>query len=184
MKGIRKLCDKHKVLFIADEVQTGLCRTGKMLACDHESVRPDILCLGKALSGGTMAVSAVLADNEVMLTIKPGEHGSTYGGNPLASRVAVESLKVLVEEKLAENAARQVLFNNTTGALQLYYEHHLHQLCYEHRLHFTGIADSLEFICLFAPGSFFCSSTAVSVYWIEVHVSTDPQIPVTLIWLL
>ena len=94
LASVRKLCSKYKVLFIADEVQTGLCRTGKMLACDHESVKPDILCLGKALSGGTMPVSAVLADDEVMLTIKPGEHGSTYGGNPLASAVALESLKV------------------------------------------------------------------------------------------
>lgn len=94
LKGVRDLCSKYNVLFIADEVQTGLCRTGKMLACDHESVKPDILCLGKALSSGTMPVSAVLADDVVMLTIKPGEHGSTYGGNPLASAVALESLKV------------------------------------------------------------------------------------------
>ena len=107
LAGVRKLCDKYRVLFIADEVQTGLCRTGKMLACDHENVKPDILCLGKALSGGTMPISAVLADDEVMLQIKPGEHGSTYGGNPLACRVAVESLRILVDEKLAENAERQ-----------------------------------------------------------------------------
>lgn len=107
LKGVRRLCDKYRVLFIADEVQTGLCRTGKMLCVDHGPVRPDIVCLGKALSGGTLPVSAVLADDEVMLTIKPGEHGSTYGGNPLACRVATESLKVLVEEKLAENAERQ-----------------------------------------------------------------------------
>jgi len=107
LRGIRRLCDKHRVLWIADEVQTGLCRTGKMLAVDHAGVKPDLLCLGKALSGGTMPVSAVLANDEVMLTIKPGEHGSTYGGNPLACRVAVESLKVLVEENLAENATRQ-----------------------------------------------------------------------------
>jgi len=107
LAGIRKLCDKYNVLWIADEVQTGLCRTGKMLACDHENVKPDILCLGKALSGGTMPVSAVLTNDEVMLTIQPGEHGSTYGGNPLACRVAVESLRVLVEERLAENAERQ-----------------------------------------------------------------------------
>lgn len=105
---MRRLCDKYNVLFIADEVQTGLCRTGKMLACDHAPVRPDLLCLGKALSGGTMPVSAVLADDDVMLTIKPGEHGSTYGGSPMACRVAMESLKVLVEENMAENAARQV----------------------------------------------------------------------------
>nr|NKQ94764.1 aminotransferase class III-fold pyridoxal phosphate-dependent enzyme [Escherichia coli] len=93
------------VLFIADEIQTGLARTGKMLACDHEQVRPDILILGKALSGGLLPVSAVLADDEIMLNIKPGEHGSTYGGNPLACAVAIEALKVLKEEKMAENAA-------------------------------------------------------------------------------
>ena len=100
------LCHRHRVLFIADEVQTGLGRTGKMLACDHEKVRPDILVLGKALSGGMYPVSCVLADNEVMLTIKAGEHGSTYGGNPLAARVSMAALDVLVEENLAENAAR------------------------------------------------------------------------------
>lgn len=104
LKGVRDLCDKYRVLFIADEVQTGLCRTGKMLACDHESVKPDILVLGKALSGGILPVSAVLADDEVMLTIKPGEHGSTYGGNPLACAVAMEALQILKEEKLAENS--------------------------------------------------------------------------------
>lgn len=98
------LCKKHNVLFIADEIQTGLCRTGKLLACDHEEVRPDILILGKALSGGTMPVSAVLADDEIMLTIKPGEHGSTYGGNPLACAVAITSLEVLRDENLAEKA--------------------------------------------------------------------------------
>ncbi|MFT3750100.1 MAG: ornithine--oxo-acid transaminase [Agriterribacter sp.] len=100
------LCEKNNVLFIADEIQTGLCRTGKMLCCDHENVRPDILILGKALSGGTLPVSAVLADDEIMLTIKPGEHGSTYGGNPLACTVAIESLKVLKDEGMAENAER------------------------------------------------------------------------------
>ena len=98
------LCKSKNVLFIADEVQTGLCRTGKLLACDHENVRPDILILGKALSGGVMPVSAVLADDEIMLTIKPGQHGSTFGGNPLAGKVAIASLEVLKEEKLAENA--------------------------------------------------------------------------------
>ncbi len=98
-------CKKANVLFIADEIQTGLCRTGKMLACDHENVRPDILILGKALSGGVLPVSAVLADDEIMLTIKPGEHGSTYGGNPLASAVAMTALTVLKEENLMENAA-------------------------------------------------------------------------------
>ncbi|MCA6436616.1 MAG: ornithine--oxo-acid transaminase [Bacteroidetes bacterium] len=104
LKGVRKLCDQYNVLFIADEVQTGLGRTGKMLACDHENVKPDILVLGKALSGGTLPVAAVLASNEIMLTIKPGEHGSTYGGNPLACAVATEALKVLKDEKLVENS--------------------------------------------------------------------------------
>lgn len=106
LSGIRRLCDQYNVLFIADEVQTGMARTGKMLACDHELVRPDVLVLGKALSGGTMPVSAVLADDEVMLTIQPGEHGSTFGGNPLACAVGVASLQVLVEENLADNAHR------------------------------------------------------------------------------
>lgn len=100
----KQLCEQAGVLFIADEIQTGLCRTGKMLACDHENVRPDILLLGKALSGGMMPVSAVLADDEIMLTIKPGEHGSTYGGNPLACKVAIKALQVLKEEKMADNA--------------------------------------------------------------------------------
>ena len=100
------MCKEKNVLFIADEVQTGLARTGKLLACDHENVKPDILILGKALSGGTIPISAVLADDEVMLVIKPGEHGSTFGGNPLACRVAVAALKVLKEEKLSENAER------------------------------------------------------------------------------
>lgn len=99
------LCKAHNVLFIADEIQTGLCRTGKLLACDHENVKPDILILGKALSGGTMPVSAVLADDEIMLTIRPGEHGSTYGGNPLACAVAITSLEVLKDENLAEKAS-------------------------------------------------------------------------------
>jgi ornithine--oxo-acid transaminase len=98
------LCKRNNVLYIADEVQTGLARTGKMLACDHENVKPDILILGKALSGGTMPVSAVLCNNHIMLNIKPGEHGSTYGGNPLACAVAMEALQVLLDEKLAENA--------------------------------------------------------------------------------
>jgi len=100
----KRLCEQANVLFIADEIQTGLGRTGKMLACDHENVRPDILILGKALSGGMMPVSAVLADDEIMLTIKPGEHGSTYGGNPLASKIAITALQVLKDEKMAENA--------------------------------------------------------------------------------
>ncbi len=105
LQGVRRLCDKYNVLFIADEIQTGLARTGKMLACDHEDVRPDLLILGKALSGGMMPVSAVLADNDVMLNIRPGEHGSTFGGNPLACVVAQEALQILVDEKLADNAA-------------------------------------------------------------------------------
>lgn len=102
----KQYCEDANVLFIADEIQTGLSRTGKMLACDHENVRPDILLLGKALSGGMLPVSAVLADDEIMLTIKPGEHGSTYGGNPLACKVAMTALTVLKEEKLTENAEK------------------------------------------------------------------------------
>ena len=106
LAGVRKLCSKYNVLFIADEVQTGIARTGKMLATDYEDARPDILILGKALSGGVFPVSAVLADDEVMLCIKPGEHGSTFGGNPLACMVAKAALEVVVDEKLAENALR------------------------------------------------------------------------------
>ena len=105
LSGVRALCSRYNVLFIADEIQTGLARTGKMLACDHEGVRPDILILGKALSGGTLPISAVLADDDIMMLIQPGEHGSTYGGNPLACAVAMKSLAVLKEEKMAENAA-------------------------------------------------------------------------------
>lgn len=104
LKNAKRYCEDANVLFIADEIQTGLCRTGKLLACDHEDVRPDILILGKALSGGMLPVSAVLADDEIMLTIKPGEHGSTYGGNPLACKVAITALTVLREEKMSENA--------------------------------------------------------------------------------
>lgn len=100
----KQYCADANVLFIADEIQTGLCRTGKMLCCDYEGVRPDILILGKALSGGTMPVSAVLADDQIMLTINPGEHGSTYGGNPLACKIAITALGVLKEEKMAENS--------------------------------------------------------------------------------
>jgi ornithine--oxo-acid transaminase len=106
LKAVRDLCNKYQVLFIADEIQTGLARTGKMLACDHENVKPDILILGKALSGGTLPISAVLASNEIMMQIKPGEHGSTYGGNPLACAVAIKSLEVLKSEKMAENAEK------------------------------------------------------------------------------
>ncbi|MBS1622331.1 MAG: ornithine--oxo-acid transaminase [Bacteroidetes bacterium] len=100
----KQLCEQNNVLFIADEIQTGLARTGKMLACDHENVKPDILILGKALSGGMMPVSAVLANDDIMMTLHPGEHGSTYGGNPLACKTAMIALQVLKDEKLAENA--------------------------------------------------------------------------------
>jgi len=106
LKKAFDLCKSKNVLFIADEVQTGIARTGKLLACDHEGVRPDILILGKALSGGVLPVSAVLADDEIMLTIKPGEHGSTFGGNPLAAKVAIAALEVVKDEKLAENSER------------------------------------------------------------------------------
>lgn len=101
-----ELCKAKNVLFIADEVQTGIARTGKLLACDHENVRPDILILGKALSGGALPVSAVLADDDIMLTIKPGEHGSTFGGNPIACKVAIAALEVVKDEKLAEKAEK------------------------------------------------------------------------------
>lgn len=104
LTAVRNLCTEYNVLMVADEIQTGLARTGKMLACDHENVRPDILILGKALSGGTLPVSAVLADDEIMLTIKPGEHGSTYGGNPLSCAVAMKALQVLKEEEMGANA--------------------------------------------------------------------------------
>jgi ornithine--oxo-acid transaminase len=104
LKAAYDLCRKNNVLFVADEVQTGLGRTGRLLACDHEDVRPDILILGKALSGGVYPVSAAFADDEIMLCIKPGEHGSTFGGNPVASKVGIAALEVIKEEKLAENA--------------------------------------------------------------------------------
>ena len=104
LSGVRELCTKYNVLFIADEVQTGIARTGKMLATDYENARPDILILGKALSGGVLPISAVLADDEIMLCIKPGEHGSTFGGNPLACTVARAALEVVVEENLSSNA--------------------------------------------------------------------------------
>ncbi len=111
LKGIRDLCTQYNVLMIADEIQTGLARTGKMLACDHENVRPDMLILGKALSGGVLPISAVLADDEIMLTIQPGEHGSTYGGNPLACAVAMTALQVIKDEKMEDNAeAMGILF--------------------------------------------------------------------------
>lgn len=106
LKKAADLCKKNNVLFIADEVQTGIARTGRMLACDHENVRPDILILGKALSGGAMPVSAVLADDDIMLCIKPGEHGSTFGGNPVACKVSIAALEVIKDEKLIENSER------------------------------------------------------------------------------
>ena len=106
LKNAYEMCKAKNVLFIADEVQTGLARTGKMLACDHEGFKPDILILGKALSGGVLPVSAILCNDEIMLSIKPGEHGSTYGGNPLACKVAMAALQVLVDENLSENAER------------------------------------------------------------------------------
>tara|TARA_B100000963_G_scaffold193921_1_gene168777 strand:+ start:5285 stop:6526 length:1242 start_codon:yes stop_codon:yes gene_type:complete len=106
LTGVRSLCSKYNVLFIADEVQTGLGRTGRMLATDYENARPDILILGKALSGGVIPASAVLADNEIMLCIKPGEHGSTFGGNPLACAVCLAALKIVVNEDLAANASK------------------------------------------------------------------------------
>ena len=104
LKKCYDICKKYNVLFMADEVQCGIARTGKMLACDHEGVRPDILILGKALGGGVVPISAALADDEIMLTIKPGEHGSTFGGNPLATRVSIAALEVIKEEKLTERA--------------------------------------------------------------------------------
>jgi ornithine--oxo-acid transaminase len=104
LRQAKEYCEMANVLFMADEIQTGLSRTGKMLCCDHENVRPDILILGKALSGGILPVSAVLADDEIMLTIKPGEHGSTYGGNPLACRIAITALNVLKDENMTANA--------------------------------------------------------------------------------
>ena len=115
----KQLCEAYNVLFIGDEIQTGLARTGRMLCCDHDDVRPDILILGKALSGGTLPVSAVLADDYIMLNIRPGEHGSTYGGNPLACAVAMEALKVIKDEKLAENATEMgALLRSELEALQ------------------------------------------------------------------
>jgi ornithine--oxo-acid transaminase len=119
IKKCYDLCHKHNVLFVADEVQTGIGRTGKMFACDHEGVRPDMITIGKALSGGTLPVSAVLADDEIMLTILPGEHGSTFGGFPLAAKVAVAALEVIRDEKLTENAARLgVVFREEMGKIK------------------------------------------------------------------
>lgn len=113
LSAVSNLCKQHNVLFIADEIQTGLARTGKMLACDHENVRPDILVLGKALSGGTLPVSAVLCDDDIMMNIKSGEHGSTYGGNPLACAVAIAALQVIKDENMAANAEAMGKFLRT-----------------------------------------------------------------------
>ena len=119
LSGAAALCKQYDALFIADEIQSGLARTGKMLACDHEGARPDILILGKALSGGVLPVSAVLADDEIMLTIHPGDHGSTYGGNPLACAVTMAALDVLQDERMAENAAEQgAYFRESIAALR------------------------------------------------------------------
>ncbi len=106
LRKAKALCEKHNVLFIADEIQTGIARTGKLLACDHEDVRPDMVTLGKAMSGGSYPISAVLADNEIINVIKPGEHGSTFGGNPVAAAVAIAALQVVKDENLAENAEK------------------------------------------------------------------------------
>jgi ornithine--oxo-acid transaminase len=119
LKSCAQICKENKVLFIADEIQTGIARTGKMLACDHVGIKPDMLILGKALSGGVLPVSAVLANDDIMLCIKPGEHGSTYGGNPLACAVATEALKVVIDEKLAENAEKMgILFRSELGKVK------------------------------------------------------------------
>lgn len=119
LKKALELCHSKNVLFIADEVQTGLARTGRMLCCEYEGVKPDILILGKALSGGVLPVSAILADNDIMLSIKPGEHGSTYGGNPLACAVAKAALEVILEENLADNAQEMgIVFRERMEALK------------------------------------------------------------------
>lgn len=119
LKAAEDLCRKNNVLLMMDEIQTGIARTGKMLASDHESVRPDLLILGKAISGGTMPVSCVLADDDVMLVIHPGEHGSTFGGNPLAAVVCIEALQVILDEDLASNAEQQgILFRRRMQQLQ------------------------------------------------------------------
>jgi len=119
LKAAADLCKQHNVLLMMDEIQTGIARTGKMLASDHEGVRPDLLILGKALSGGVLPISLVLADDEIMLVIKPGEHGSTFGGNPLAAAVVVEALQVIKDENLAENAERMgSLFRDRMNAIK------------------------------------------------------------------
>ena len=118
LKKAFDLCKAHNVLFMADEVQTGIARTGKLLACDHEGVRPDVLILGKALGGGVMPVSCVLADDEVMLCIRPGEHGSTFGGNPIAAKVSIAALEVVRDEELAENAEKLgIVFRDRLSAI-------------------------------------------------------------------
>ena len=120
LKSAEKLCKQHNVLLMMDEIQTGIARTGKMLASDYENVKPDLLILGKALSGGVFPISLVLANDEIMLVIKPGEHGSTFGGNPLAAAVVIEALEVIKDEKLAENATRlgQVFRNRMTDFMK------------------------------------------------------------------
>ena len=119
LKKAYDLCNSHHVLFMADEVQTGVARTGRMLACDYEGVRPDVLILGKAISGGMMPVSCVLADDEIMLCIKPGEHGSTYGGNPIAAKVSIAALEVVREERLVENAWKLgMVFRDRVGQIK------------------------------------------------------------------
>jgi ornithine--oxo-acid transaminase len=129
LAGARALCDQHRVLLMADEIQTGLGRTGELLACDYEGVRPDILILGKALSGGVLPVSAVLADDAVMLTIRPGQHGSTFGGNPLACAVTMAALQVVEEERLAENARWMgELFRRRLRELQQRHPHRITQV--------------------------------------------------------
>ena len=118
LKKAFDLCKAHNVVFMADEVQTGIARTGKLLACDHEGVRPDVLILGKALGGGVMPVSCVLADDEGMLCIRPGEHGSTFGGNPIAAKVSIAALEVVRDEKLAENAEKLgIVFRDRLSAI-------------------------------------------------------------------
>ncbi len=128
LRRIREICDAHNVLFMADEIQTGLGRTGKLMACDHEGVRPDVLILGKALGGGVYPVSAVAAPREVLGVFKPGDHGSTFGGNPLAAAVAVEALRVIVEEGLVENAAE----------MGQYFRDHLEEINSPHIKHIRG----------------------------------------------
>ena len=119
LKKVRQLCDQYRVLFLADEIQTGIARTGRLLACDHENVRPDVLILGKALSGGMMPVSAVLADDDIMLCLKPGDHGSTFGGNALGAAVAMAALDVVRDERLAENAEKMgEIFRKEMRAMQ------------------------------------------------------------------